>query len=154
MPTPARCLNCLPFYLPTYTYIHRFVIFAVVYDILRRVHRYPVCLKGQGSSSNSNSSTTERGGGSGSLPNRSQSLLGMNRSGTGGTTDSISSVGSIGAAHMLIADQKAMTQKVQEMMDGTHTMDEICVHFMRSFDELEDMALAEGDCQILILYNR
>jgi hypothetical protein len=43
-------------------------------------------------------------------------------------------------------------EQVQAILDGTRTMDEVCVAFMRSFEELEDIALSAGGGEVLIVY--
>jgi hypothetical protein len=45
-----------------------------------------------------------------------------------------------------------LVEQVQAMLDGTRTMDEVCVAFMRSFEELEDIALSPGGGEVLIVY--
>jgi hypothetical protein len=38
------------------------------------------------------------------------------------------------------------------MMDGTHTVDELCCRFLKPYHELEELATADEGMQVIVLY--
>ena len=127
---------CLPSSLSPTPPTHRLVTFGVIYGLLRRVHRYPICLKPTRSypSTGGSSSMTLSQGLAYASPNVSSfNLSGLAGKGGGGG-------GEVSVAH-----------RVQERMDGTHTMDEVACEFMRSAQELEELAGADDGLVVYVM---
>ena len=149
----------------------RFVTFGVVYGFLRRVHRYPVYIRtwnkgGGGLSSSRNSSV---GGLIMVPPNRSSSLS-QAQDGQRQQQRQQQHHHHHHHQHQHQHQQQhqhqhqqqsssrsgsypsSLVEQVQAMLDGTRTMDEVCVAFMRPFEELEEIALSAGVGEVLIVY--
>ncbi len=114
----------------------RLVTFGVVYGFLRRVHRYPVYLKGGGGGG---------GGSNGSGADHGPAPVPPSRASTYSKTPH-------GGGMQMYPPM--IVRQVQAMLDGTRTMDEVCVAFLKPFEELEAIALSGdgGPGEILILY--
>jgi len=129
----------------------RFVTFGVVYGFLRRVHRYPVYIRTRNKEGGGSSSSSSSGGGLIMvLPSRSSSLSRTQ----GGQQQHLQQQQQ---QHQQLQARPGiypplLVEQVQAMLDGARTMDEVCVAFMRSFEELEDIALSAGGGEILIVY--
>jgi len=145
----------------------RFVTFGVVYGFLRRVHRYPVYIRLRNKGGGGSSSSSSSGGGLIMVPPSRSSSLSRTQ---GGQQQHLQQQQQQQQQQHLQQQQQQqqhqhqqlqarpgiypplLVEQVQAMLDGARTMDEVCVAFMRSFEDLEDIALSAGGGEILILY--
>jgi len=104
----------------------RLITFGVVHGILRRIHCYPVCIKNSISKSAFNTFS----------PNSSLLAAKGNQPPATTTTQ---------------AATATLVHEIQDLMDGEHTADELCCRFLKSFQELDELATTD-DTQVVHLY--
>jgi hypothetical protein len=138
----------------------RLVTFGVVYGFLRRVHRYPVYLpaskeSNQPPGSIRNGQCVQDGtlGSWGGGKNGTKLI--SQRSSISHKEDAGKTVNNKSNEHQQRSTQKyplSLVKQVQSVFDGTRTLDEACVKFMRPFEELKDIALSSEGGEVVILY--
>lgn len=137
----------------------RLVTFGVVYGFLRRVHRYPVYLPASKESNQppgpirngqrTQDGTLGRGGGKKYGTKLTSQRSSISKEDAGKTVNNKSN------EHKQRSTQKyplSLVKQVQSVFDGTRTLDEACVKFMRPFEELKDIALSSEGGEVVILY--
>lgn len=141
----------------------RFVTFGVVYGFLRRVHRYPVYIRkwNKGTEELSSSKSSISAGLITMPPNRPSSLPRARGAPQQHHHHQHHHHQQQRQEEKQQQQQQfsrpgfhphSLVDQVKVLLDGTRTMDEVCVAFMRPFQELEEIVLSAGDGEVLIVY--